>query len=128
MNIPWEEIKFEFSTPPLLVGGQAMAYYELKAEDSDYDWLVSADDFKQLKKLSQGKLKKMDDDLGIEIGQFEFWITIHGYDLEFWREGAIDEGKYEVISLERLVFMTALVANKPKYYQDLLLLIEKVRG
>jgi len=117
-----------FSAKPILIGGAALAFHGVKPLDDDYDFIVSPKNFTQLQQVEDLKKLQMDDDLGLGIENFEFWLSIHGYQYDFWLEHAIDEEDFYVLSLEKLTFMTAMVADQPHYYQDLMLLINKIKS
>lgn len=95
----------------------------------DIDLIVSTTDYEALAKQYPNNLKDVWGDLGVVVGDFEIWKTIRLYNYEFLSQGASDLGDVLVISLEKLLFMTALSALSPendKYMSDLKLIVAKV--
>lgn len=57
---------------------------------------------------------------------FEVWKTIVSHDYDFLAQGALEREDYKVISLEKLLYLTALGIQKPKYREDLELIVRKI--
>ena len=54
------------------------------------------------------------------------WTCICLFDYEFLSPGAVEKEHYFIISLEKLLFLTALAMKKEKYHKDLELTVEKI--
>lgn len=65
-------------------------------------------------------------DLGVKVKGFEIWRTIVSYGYGELSVGAIEKDGYKIISLEQLLFLTALGIKKPKYHKDIPRIVEKI--
>ncbi len=135
------KLNYNFKSKPLIVGGVAMEYYELRKSGSDVDLIISKEDHNALiKKYKKNKSWKKENtskykeepefvnlygDKGILIYEFEIWDRI-GYDYSFLSKGAIEEEGFLVISLDKLLLMKALAIDKDKYLQDTKLIAKKI--
>jgi hypothetical protein len=129
MNINLDKLNFNFTKKPLLVGGQALAYHKLKEPDSDFDFIIVGEDYQCLAEKHPDNLKNMEGGLGVCLDEFEFWKSIFLFDYSFWSEGAIEESNYLVISLEKLLLMSAFaLTKKSKYLLDVQLVAKKILG
>lgn len=126
MNIDLHKLNYAFIKKPLLIGGKAKEYYGIRTAGKDIDFVVSQQDYKLLAEKYPNSIKDLQKDLGIVIDGFELWKTICWYDYEYLSDRAKDEGTYLVISLERLLFLTALGMHKEKYFEDLKLIVNKI--
>ncbi len=127
MDIPIDVLQYSFKTKPLVVGGKAKEYYGIRASGKDTDLIVTAEDYALLAQQYPEDIKDLWGDVGVCVHGFEIWKTICLFDYEFYSYGAIEQSKYNIISLEKLLFMTALAADKKiKYKQDLDLIVKKI--
>ncbi len=103
-----------------------MEYYGLRKAGDDIDLIVTEEDLTALIKLYPTRVKDIWGDFGVCPENFEIWKTIryHGYD--FYREGAVEEDTYFVVSLEKLLFMKALAMRIDKYLQDTYLISDEI--
>jgi len=115
-----------FINKPLLIGGKAMEYYELRKAGLDIDLLIHNDDHKILKEIYPNNIKDLYGDIGICEFGFEIWNQICTFDYDYLKENAIDEKEYIIISLEKLLFLKALAMEIPKYHKDLELIVKLV--
>jgi hypothetical protein len=125
MNL--KQLNFKFVAKPLLIGGKAMEYYGLRKSGADIDFVISGQDYERLAKKYPDNLKNLYGDLGVCVAEFEIWKTICLFDYHFLVQGALEQQDHLVISLEKLLFLKALAMQVPKYQQDLLLIVERVR-
>ena len=65
-------------------------------------------------------------DHGILFRQFEIWDSICSYNYTFLSEGSVDKNFCRIISLEKLLFLTALASQKDKYLKDVRLIVKKI--
>lgn len=126
MDIDVTPVDFNFSSKPLLIGGKAKEYYGIRKAGADIDFVISANDYVQLAKKYPNNLKDLYGDLGVIIHGFEIWKTICQFDYAYLSEHAIDTKFYKIISLEKLLFLTALGMKKEKYKVDLQLIVNKI--
>lgn len=126
MNINLGKLNCSFIKKPLLIGGKAKEYYGIRTAGKDIDFVISEEDYRSLAERYPNNIKDLQKDLGIIIDEFELWKTICWYDYEYLSDRAKDEGTYLVISLERLLFLTALGMHKEKYLEDLKLIVNKI--
>lgn len=126
MNIDLEKIGFTFTSKPLLIGGMAMEYYDLRPSGADIDFVITPEDYARLAAQYPDHLKDLWGDLGVCIYEFEIWKSICLFGYDFLSQGAVEQPDYRVISLEKLLFLKALAMDKPKYHHDLELIVKKV--
>lgn len=126
MIIDYSSLNFTFSKKPLLIGGKAMEYYDLRKAGDDIDFIVVKNDFEKLLKQYPKNVKDLWGDLGVSINGFEIWKTIDYFDYEFLSKESIEEDNYLVLSLEKLLLQRAMAMEKPKYHKDLELVVKKI--
>lgn len=122
------KLNYTFYEKPLLVGGKAMEYYQLRKSGDDIDFIISAQDFKNLAEQYPENIKDLFGDMGICIHEFELWrcIILFGYD--FLATGAIELEHIKIISLEKLLFLKALGISEKKLENDLRLIVNKIHS
>ena len=127
-NIDLTKIDYSFIHKPLLIGGKAMEYYELRKAGNDIDFVITTEDYEGLKEKYPDPEYHRDlfGDLGIMINEFEIWKCILLFDYEFLSEDAIEKEEYLIISLEKLLFLKALAMKEEKYHNDLKLIVQKI--
>ncbi len=126
MNIDLAKLDYAFETRPLLIGGMAMEFYDLRRAGNDIDYVVTVADYARLAQKYPGHLKDLGGDLGVCVYEFEIWKSICLFDYEYLLPGAIDQGEYLVISLEKLLFLKALGVKEDKYRHDLERIVKKI--
>lgn len=113
-----------FSEKPLLIGGQAMEYYDIRKSGKDIDFVITDRDYQSLAEKYPDKRKDLYGDLGVTIDEFEIWRSIAHLDYDFFRKDAIDEGLLLVISIDRLLWTRVCAMDVEKYRDDLKLMRE----
>jgi hypothetical protein len=126
MAIDYSTLNFTFFKKPLLVGGKAMEYYDLRKAGDDIDFVVTKDDLGKLVEMYPHNLKDLWGDLGIAVHGFEIWKSIDYFDYDYLSQDALEESNYLVISLEKLLLQKAMAMQKPKYHKDLELVVKKI--
>jgi hypothetical protein len=126
MNIDLARLNFAFTAKPLLIGGMAMEYYELRPSGADIDFVISRSDYKRLSAQYPNNLKDLWGDLGVCIWEFEIWQSICLFDYDFLSPGAVVLDDYLVISLEKLLILKAMAMKVEKYHRDLELIVQKL--
>ncbi len=128
LNIDLSKLNYAFQTKPLLIGGMAMEYYQLRNAGADIDFVICTQDYQQLAEQYPEHTKDLFGDLGVCIHEFELWqnILLFGYD--FLSVGAVDYETIKIISLEKLLFIKTLAISEPKYEEDVKLIVEKIRN
>jgi len=120
----------QFSKTPLVIGGMAMEYYDIRKAGNDIDLIIHDNDYQRLAKNFPAQRKDIWGDLGIVIEPFEVWRSIMLFDYEFFSQGAISHDGLLIMSLEKLLFSRVCASGikneqtKSKYIVDLEL-IEK---
>jgi hypothetical protein len=127
MEIDLAKLDYAFQARPLLIGGKAMEYYGLRKAGDDIDFVVVRADYEALAQRHPDHLKDLWGDLGVCPFEFEIWTSICLFDYAELSAGAIDQGEYLVISLEKLMLLKALAMDVPKYLADLQLIANKIR-
>lgn len=103
-----------------------MEYYDLRQAGADIDFVITDEDYQRLAIKYSDYKKDLWGDLGVAVHGFEIWRSICWLDYAFLSEGAIDVGKYLVVSFDRLLFMRVLAMEKEKYANDLKLMVKRV--
>lgn len=114
----------QFSSKPILIGGQAMEYYEIRKSGKDIDFVITDKDYQSLAKKYPEKRKDLYGDLGVAVDKFEIWRSIAHLDYDFFRKEAVDEGDIFVISIDRLLWTRVCAMDVEKYLNDLKLMKE----
>jgi hypothetical protein len=128
LNVDLSKLNYRFHAKPLLVGGKAMEYYQLRKSGADIDCVIAAQDYERLANLYPENTKDLFGDLGVCVHEFEFWKCIVLFDYEFLSIGALEQDSIRVISLEKLLFLKALAISEIKYEQDVRLIVEKIHN
>jgi len=126
MNLRINNLNYRFSSKPLLIGGKAKEYFKLRKAGKDIDLVVTEKDFKALLVKYPEKQKELYGDLGICVKGFEIWKSICLFEYKDLSIGAVETPGYKIISLEKLLFLTALAMRKRKYMNDLKMIVKKV--
>lgn len=126
MHIALSKLNYSFRKKPLLVGGMAMEYYNLRKAGNDIDFIACEQDVMELIKKYPDRVKNLYSDLGVCPFEFEIWRSIQLFKYEDFLDGAIEKDEYLVISLEKLLLLKALAMDKDKYLQDTKLLAKKI--
>lgn len=126
MDLPLEKLSYKFHEKPLLIGGKAMEYYNLRKAGADIDLVVSLRDHNKLKTQYPHHVKDLFGDIGICELDFEIWDQICRYNYAELKVGAIEKPSILIISLEKMLFLKTLAIKEEKYYQDVLLLVEEI--
>ena len=113
-----------FSKKPILIGGIAMEYYDIRKSGLDIDLVVCDDDYQALACKHPEKRKDLWGDFGVVIGEFEIWRSIALLDYGFYSKDAVDEEIALVVSLDRLLFMRVIAMDVEKYMNDLKIMKE----
>ncbi len=126
MDLALEKLGLTFSQKPFLIGGKSKEYYGIRKSGKDIDLVVSREDHAKLSLLYPENIKDLYGDRGVCIHGFEIWNTIVRFDYDFLSEGAKEMSDYKIISLEKLLILTAMAIRKPKYLKDLRLIVAKI--
>jgi hypothetical protein len=123
MELNLEILEHRFIHKPLLIGGMAMEYYNLRKAGADIDLVVHNDDHKLLLSKYPSNVKDLYGDIGICEFKYEIWNQICTFNYDHLKMNAIEESDFLVISLEKLLFLKALAMEIPKYHNDLELVV-----
>jgi hypothetical protein len=126
MDIPLNKLAYSFKTKPLLIGGKAMEYYDLRHSGDDIDLIATEEDIVNLIEIYPARVKDLWGDLGVCPLEFEIWKTIRLFDYDFYSENSIETEDYLIISLEKLLFMKTLAIEEAKYLDDVKLITHKL--
>lgn len=116
--------ELSFTEKPILIGGMAMEYYEMRKAGADIDLIITDKDYQMLAQNYPDQRKDLYGDLGLVIGEFEIWRSIAHLDYNFFKKDAIEEENILVISIERLLWTRVCAMQVEKYRKDLELLKE----
>lgn len=111
-----------FSEKPILIGGMAMEYYDMRKSGDDIDLIITDDDYQALAQKYPDQRKDLYGDLGVVIEKFEIWRSIAHLDYNFFKKEAIEEENIFIISIDRLLWTRVCAMEVEKYRNDLVLL------
>lgn len=126
-RIPFERLNYHFMTPPLLVGGMAMEFYDLRKTGADIDFIITPEDHANLVRIYPDHIIDLWGDIGVCVDIFEIWRTICLYGYDELSPGAVDQGDFLVISMEKLMFLKTLAIREEKYRKDVELLSDRIK-
>lgn len=129
IHIDLAKLNFTFQDKPLLIGGKAMEYYNIRKAGADIDFVISARDHVQLVKKYPDHLKNLFGDIGVIEFEFEIWNTICNLGYDTLREDAVEEQSYLVVSIQKLLVLKAMAMYaEDKYRRDAELIGDYIRG
>jgi hypothetical protein len=117
-------LSFQFSQPPIVIGGMAMEYYGLRKSGADIDLVICNLDYQKLAVRYPDNRKDIYGDLGIIIESLEIWRSIALFDYDFLAVNAVKQNDVLVVSLENLLLMRVCAMEVQKYADDLKLIKE----
>jgi hypothetical protein len=126
LNINLGKLNYTFIKKPLLVGGKAMEYYGLRKSGADIDFVVPYEDLAHLIQQYPDRVKDLWGDLGVCPFEFEIWKSICLLTYDDLKDGAIENGNYLIISLEKLLLLKVLGIKEEKYLKDTQLISERI--
>lgn len=127
MKIDLSKLNFTFQHKPLLIGGKAMEYYDIRKAGADIDFVIHPDDHKRLVAQYPDHIKDVYGDIGVIEYEFEIWNTICRFDYDQLRKDAVEEKGYLVISIERLLMLKAIAMKADKKYRrDVELIVDYI--
>ena len=121
--------KYKFIKPPLVVGGLALEYHGVRKTGHDYDYIVSKEDWKKLKKIHHNKInlfggkdeKEIDATINLKNIHVDLIKTLYQYDYNYLSKDSIKYKIYKIISLEKILFLKTLdgiFKKTPKSIKD----------
>jgi hypothetical protein len=113
-----------FQEKPILIGGMAMEYYDMRKSGDDIDLVICNNDYLNLAHAYPENRKDIFGDLGVVIWPFEIWRSIAHLDYDFYKTNAIEHDIALVVSMDRLLLMRVCAMDVQKYKDDLLLIRE----
>jgi hypothetical protein len=126
LGINLNKLNFEFSSKPLLIGGKAKEYYQIRESGNDIDFVISEEDYERLSYKYPNNIKEIYEDFGVCKDEFEIWRSICLFEYDFLSEDAIEEEDFLIISFEKLMFLKVLAMRQPKYLKDLELMRDRM--
>lgn len=115
-----------FERKPLLIGGKAMEYYGLRKAGDDIDYVIGAEDHRQLVRKYPDNVKDIYGDIGVCVDGLEMWNRICLFEYEFLSEDCIDLGDICVAHLHKQLLLKAMAMKHAKYRRDLELIAEEI--
>lgn len=128
MEISLQSLAYTFLDKPLLIGGKAMEFYNLRQAGADIDFVISARDHAALVTKYPDHLKDLYGDIGVIVGEFEIWNTILLFDYTFLGEHSIEQPTFCVLALDKLLFLKSLAMRDPKNAPDIELIVAKINA
>lgn len=127
MKINLSKLNFTFQHKPLLIGGKAMEYYDIRKAGADIDFVIHPEDHKRLAVQYPDHIKDVYGDIGIIEYEFEIWNTICTFGYDHLRKEAIEEDDYLVVSIEKLLMLKAIAMKADeKYRRDVELIADYI--
>lgn len=126
INQQMNKAGLRFTHTPIVIGGMAMEYYGLRTSGPDIDLVVHDDDYHALANRYPERRKDIYGDLGVVLEPFEIWRSIALLDYGFFTSGAVAEGDWLVLSMDKLLLTRACAMEVPKYAKDMQLIVEGV--
>lgn len=126
LDINLNKLDFCFETKPLLIGGKAMEYYQIREAGSDIDFVITEDDYERLSYKYPYDIKEIWGDFGVCKDGYEIWKSICLFEYDFLSEDAIETDDFLIISFEKLMFLKVLMMSQPKCLQDLELMRDRM--
>ena len=83
---------FLFSSKTILIGGQAMEYYEIRKSGKDIDFVITDKDYQRLAEKYPEKRKDLYGDLGVAVDEFGIWRSIAHLDYDFFGKKLLTKG------------------------------------
>ncbi|MBO0783128.1 MAG: hypothetical protein J2P37_30300 [Ktedonobacteraceae bacterium] len=111
------------SKKPLLFGGAAMEYYQLRSAGKDIDFLFTPEDFFRLAAWYPEQVAGE----RIVLGTLECWRQVRGCTYEQLEEGALETRYYRVLTREKLLLLKALAVDQEKNQHDIFLLAKQIQ-
>ena len=132
-----KKIKYNFKKKPLIVGGYALQYYDIRKAGHDIDMIVSPNDWKELKKLYPKKInlfggkteKDIDATINLKKEKIDLISTLYQHNYNDLVKGAINKDKYKILSLEKLLYIKTIDAvfkNTKKSKKDQNLIVHDI--
>ncbi len=132
-----ELTNYKFINKPLVVGGLALEYYNIRETTHDYDYMVSPSDWLELKKIHPDKInlfggkneKDVDATLNLTENPIDLISTLFQFNYNSLVKNSIDFPEYKIISITNLLLTKTLgaVYNKdPKSINDQKLIVDKI--
>lgn len=134
--------RLKFKKYPILIGGKAMEYYNLRTTCHDIDFIVSKKDFTNLKKIYgiNNDFPKHTPGVTDHDNNMDFFLNINGYDYDYFNVRAITDKylKIKIINKTDLILLKAITGydeiHKPppppevrkKSFKDLQLLVDSI--
>ena len=126
LGIDLQRLDFLFESKPLLIGGKAMEYYQIRESGKDIDFVITEDDYERLSYKYPNNIKEIWGDFGVCKEDFEIWKSICLFEYDFLAEDAIETEDFLIISFEKLMFLKVLAMRQPKYLRDLELMRDRM--
>lgn len=126
INDAMDKLNYVFIKPPILIGGGAMEHYKMRFTGHDFDFIISMEDYRKLKKNKERKLNTFGgvkfDDEGLSTDSDNTFSSVDNLDIDLavtmfqYRYDHFDIdtdklGKYKVLSRENLLLMKSLAAS-----------------
>jgi hypothetical protein len=126
LDINLRKLNYKFSSKPLLIGGKALEYYQVRKAAKDIDFVINEEDYEQLIFKYPNDMKEIFDDLGVCKYEFELWRSICLFGYDFLSEDAIETEDFLIISFEKLMFLKVLTIGQTKSLRDLELMRDRM--
>jgi hypothetical protein len=119
------KLEITFDDKPIIVGGMAMEYYEIRKHGDDIDFIVSNNDYFKLETRYRNCRKDMWGDFGVKVNEYEMFRSMYKFDYYYFNTGAIEFDEYKIVSIDMLFRMKVFAIDADdKHKKDVELLKE----
>ncbi|HEY1406086.1 MAG TPA: hypothetical protein VF857_05705, partial [Spirochaetota bacterium] len=114
-----------FEDKPIVVGGMALEYYDIRKHGDDIDFIVSGNDYIKLANRYRNCRKDMWGDFGVRVNEYEMFRSMYKFDYPYFTEGSIEFDQYKVVSIDMLFRMKVFAMGaEEKHNKDIELMKE----
>lgn len=132
INEAMDKLNYSFIKPPILIGGGAMEHYGMRKTGHDFDFMISMEDYKNLKEIGYkintfGGVNLDKDGLSIDRDntfssicglEIDLAVTMFQHRYDFFDVHTDMLGRYKVLSRENLLLMKSLAASNNEGWSE----------
>jgi len=111
--------KFKFKYSPILVGGKAMEYYNLRKTGDDIDYIIHKTDYKKLAKIIKpNELMPIQTPAITYKGgkiDIDYFLKLYNFDYNKLKRNAVKKENNLIVSKEDLILIKSMTAFDEKH-------------
>jgi len=105
---------YKFKYSPILVGGKAMEYYNLRKTGHDIDYIVHKYDYNKISKIQEPNPYMPTQTPGITYRDgkldIDYFLNLYQYDYNYLKKNAIKHNNILIISKDDLILVKSMTA------------------